>query len=181
VRASAAGRRPALGGFTLLEMLVVMSIVGVIGAMAAMSVSSADRGRTRDEARRLATLLELARTEARATGRSIAWLPLPAGYTFRRMAEDGTWVPFPEASPFRRRTLPGTIYLHAVQVNAQPLGAEDFVVFSPYGASGELRVTVAGDGASLTLRAGMLGRITVSSDPHAGDGASAAQPRIHAG
>jgi len=181
MRDSDARPRAEEGGFTLLEVLVVMCIVGVIAAMAAMSVSSAGQARARDEARRLATLLELARSEARATGRSIAWLPLPGGYTFRRMADDGAWVPFPEDSPFRLRTLPGTIHLRAAQLNAQPLRAEEFVVLTPYGASGDLRVTVAGDGASHTVRAGVLGRITVSPDSHAGDDASADQPRIHAG
>lgn len=173
--------RSAPGGFTLLEVLVVMCIVGVIAAMAAMSASRADRARTQDEARRLAMLLELARSEARATGRSIAWLPLPAGYTFRRMADDGTWIPFPEDSPFRRRTLPGAIRLHAAQLNAQPLRAEEFVVLTPYGLSGELRVTVSGEGAGHTVRAGMLGRISVSPGTHAVDDADTAQPRLHAG
>ena len=177
----AALRPDAHGGFTLLEVLVVLCIVGVIAAMAAMAVTPGDRARTRDEAHRLAALLELARTEARATGRGIAWLPLAEGYTFRRMAEDGSWIPFPEDSPFRQRTLPASIRLHDVQVNAQPLRAEDFVVLTPYGVSGELSVTLAGDGASHTLRAGLLGRISVSPDSHAGDDAGAAQPRLHAG
>lgn len=174
-------RRARAGGFTLLEVLVVMCIVGVIAAMAAMSVSSAGHARARDEARRLATLLELARSEARATGQSIAWLPLPGGYTFRRKADDGTWIPFAEDSPFRLRTLPGSLHLRAARLNAQPLRAEEFVVLTPYGASGDLQVTVADDGESHTVRAGMLGRITVSPDSHEGNEASADQPRVHAG
>lgn len=181
MRGCEACRPCAWGGFTLVELLVVMCIVGVIAAMAAISASPADRARTLDEARRLAMLLELARAEARAVGRSIAWLPQPAGYTFRRMSDDGTWVAFPEDSPFRRRTLPEAVRLHAPQLNAQPLRAEEFVVLTPYGMSGELRVTVAGDGTRYTVHAGMFGRISVIPDAHAGDDASPVRPRIHAG
>jgi len=67
------------GGFTLLELLVVISIIAL--AVAGVSLALPDSGHTRleREAERLAALLEAARAQSRASGRAVRWQPLPQG------------------------------------------------------------------------------------------------------
>jgi len=67
------------GGFTLLELLVVISIMAL--AVAGVSLALPDSGQTRleREAARLAALLEAARAHARASGRAVLWQTVPQG------------------------------------------------------------------------------------------------------
>lgn len=177
------GRSARHAGFTLIEILVVMCIIGVLSAVLVFAAAPGDASKARTEARRLATLLELALAEARASGESIAWSPVPGGYAFFRRNDEGEWKDFPADSPYRRRSLPGGVTLGAVQLDAQPLRPGGRIVIARYGLSGAIRATLAGGGASITLRGGALGRISL--EPGA-----AAQPnallheeilRLHAG
>ena len=76
MRTSAAGnKRPAspYGGFTLLELLVVIALIAVATAGVSLSLrDSADSALERD-AERLAALLETGRAQARANGLPVVW------------------------------------------------------------------------------------------------------------
>jgi type II secretion system protein H len=170
-------------GFTLIEILVVLCIVGVISVVVLLATAPGGTAQTRTEARRLATLLELALAETRASGHSIAWSPAPEGYEFLRKTDDGEWRSFADDSPYRRRTLPAGIVLEAVQLDAQPLRAGDRIVITPYGLTGEIRATIVGGSARIVLHGGVIGRInleTTAEGPQSGawldEGA-----RIHVG
>ena len=69
-------------GFTLLEMLLVVTIVAI--ASAGVSFALRDSGQTRLEtqALRLAALLESARAQSRASGIPVRWRAAPGGFTF---------------------------------------------------------------------------------------------------
>jgi len=148
-------------GFTLIEILVAMAIIGVLSVVLVLAAAPGEATHARTEARRLAALLELALSEARAGGQSIAWSPTPDGYAFLRKGEDGEWQGFPADSPYRRRSLPAGVSLGAVQLDAQPLRSGERIVITPYGLGGAIRATIAGGGASITLRSGALRRVTL--------------------
>ena len=69
-------------GFTLLELLVVISIVAL--ATAGVGLALRDSGQTlvEREAERLAALLESARAQSRSTGMPVRWRALPQGFRF---------------------------------------------------------------------------------------------------
>lgn len=164
-------------GFTLIEILVAMAIIGVLSVVLVLATAPGEATHARTEARRLAALLELALAEARASGQSIAWSPSPDGYAFLRKGEDGEWQGFPADSPYRRRSLPAGVSLGAVQLEAQPLRPGERIVITPYGLGGGIQATIAGGGASITLRGGAFGRVTLDSSAlFHGE-----RPRIHAG
>jgi type II secretion system protein H len=163
-------------GFTLIEILVAMAIISVLSVVLVLAAAPGEAAQARTEARRLAALLELALGEARANGQSIAWLPLPDGYAFLRKGEDGEWQGFPADSPYRRRSLPAGVSLGAVQLDAQPLRRGERIVITPYGLGAAIQATIAGGGASITLRGGALGRVTLDQGALLHD----ERPRIHA-
>lgn len=76
-------------GFTLLELLLVVSIMAL--ATAGVSVALRDPSETQleREAERLAALLEGARAQSRAAGVPARWRPTPRGFQFEGLAGGG--------------------------------------------------------------------------------------------
>jgi general secretion pathway protein H len=171
------------GGFTLIEVMVVVVIMAVLSSMVAILTMPGDDVIADREARRLAALLELALAEARASGQSIAWSPEGGGYSFWRRDQDGEWVRFPGTSVYRPRSLDGQATLRRVFVDAHELAQGGRAVLSPYGGSGIIEATISCGDSQITIRGNVLGRMSLqrSSDRKADDGRSATNLRLHAG
>jgi len=60
------GNKPELG-FTLIELLVVVALIGIVAGMVSLSLRDPSVTRLEQEGARLSTLLEAARSEARAS------------------------------------------------------------------------------------------------------------------
>ncbi|MBW8462377.1 MULTISPECIES: prepilin-type N-terminal cleavage/methylation domain-containing protein [Acidovorax] len=69
-------------GFTLLELLVVLSIVALATAGAGLAMRDNGQTQLEREAARLAALLESARAQSRAGGLPVRWRALPQGFRF---------------------------------------------------------------------------------------------------
>lgn len=69
-------------GFTLLELLVVISIIALASAGVAFAMRDSTDTQLEREAQRLAALLEAARAQSRASGVAIRWRPTDSGFRF---------------------------------------------------------------------------------------------------
>lgn len=69
-------------GFTLLELMVVISIMAIAAAGVSLSLRDSGQAQLEREAERLAALLESARAQARANGVPVRWRPMPQGFRF---------------------------------------------------------------------------------------------------
>lgn len=90
MRTSGRGRSRARG-FTLIEMLVVMLIIGIVTTVVALVPGRNPRSDLREEAQRLAALLESASDEAQVRSIPIAWEPVDGGYEFAESMSSGGW------------------------------------------------------------------------------------------
>ena len=70
-----ADARRAARGFTLIELMVVLAIVAIGAGLVSLAIRDPAGNRLELDATRLASLLESARTEARAGGFAAAWVP----------------------------------------------------------------------------------------------------------
>lgn len=70
------------GGFTLIELMVVVAIVAIGAAVASIAIRDPAATRLEREAERLAMLLEAARSEARASGVAARWMLDENGFHF---------------------------------------------------------------------------------------------------
>ena len=75
-------RRWLAAGFTLLELLVVVSIIVIATAGVAFAVRDSDGAALERDAQRLAALLESARARSRLSGQPVRWVARDNGFRF---------------------------------------------------------------------------------------------------
>ena len=122
-------------GFTLIEMLVVMIIIGLFVGLVSTITRPDDRAVLKLEADRLAQLLDYAITEARLTGKSIAWTADASGYRFWRSGDDAVWTEIHDSELLRARTLPQGMTVSDFRVeNMRPQNAMR-LEFTPQGST----------------------------------------------
>jgi general secretion pathway protein H len=80
----------ATRGFTLIELVLVVALIAIVSGVATLAVRGDDERRLSEETARLAALFRMAASEARATGRTLAWEADISGYRFRTLSgEEG--------------------------------------------------------------------------------------------
>lgn len=149
---SVPGNRGSARGFTLVELMVVITVIALASAAAVLAMPD-PRGRVFDEAARFATRAKAARDVAVVEGAPVGLWVTAGGYGFdRRVA--GVWTPLSD-KPFRlERWRQGT--------RAAVGGARQRIVFDPTGlADRPLSVRLTRDRASVTARIDTNGRARV--------------------
>lgn len=94
------------GGFTLIEILVVVVIIAVMVSVAVVSLSGLDGRRLEREAERFSALLRLACEQSELSGRELGIHLAGTGYGFSLATAQG-WAPFGDGHRFRSRQLDG--------------------------------------------------------------------------
>jgi general secretion pathway protein H len=112
----------AQGGFTLLEVMVVMVIIGVVLTFMTLSTGGDRRAEEMErEAQRLIALLQLASEEAVARSEQYAVRIGETEYAFMQLHE-GKWLPLENDQILRPRELPAGIELHLELEDNPPPG-----------------------------------------------------------
>lgn len=157
------------GGFTLLELLVVLLVMGLLVGLAGAIVRPDDRGVLRLEAERMAQLLDLAAAESRLTGKSIAWTADRSGYRFWQMTADAEWAA-PRSAHWsemrdndllRPRTLPQGMTISALQVENMPAHGAMRVEFTPHSVAPAFTIELSLGAARCAVAASPLGEMRV--------------------
>jgi general secretion pathway protein H len=137
-------RRP--GGFTLIEILVVVVIIAVIVSLAGVQLIRGPGDLVREESEQLALLLRAAREEAILQGRVFAFGAGRESYRFLRLERNGRLKAAAGDDLFRPRRMPPGIVIEALQIEGAGETAQDGVVFLPSGELPAFRIVLKSGG-----------------------------------
>ncbi len=156
--------RRTQGGFTLIELMVVLVVMGIVLGIAAVQFMPDDHAVLREEAQRLALLLENAGMEARASGRSLAWSPEGNGYQFWSRDDYGDWARIDNDEPFRPRIFAAGVRITSVMVESQPLQPGGRLLLSSSSFTLPFQVTLGDGQAEAGVAGGSTGSVTVETE-----------------
>lgn len=151
-------------GFTLIELLVVLVVMGIALGMAVVQLMPDDRAALREEAERLALLLENAGMEARASGQPLAWSAEKNGYRFWKKNNYGEWVRLEDDAIFRPRTLPDGLGIAEVSVETQPLKSGELMSLNAFSFTLPFRIRLTGEHASASVTGSSTGAVSAKLD-----------------
>lgn len=150
---SATGPRRRETGFTLVEVMVVVTLIGLVAGLAMLSVPD-PRPSVTLEAERFGARLQRAQEEAILTNRAVEVALTPSGYAFR-VRDAGGWRPLTDA-PFGEVVWePDT----AVR-REQRAGA---VAFDPAGGSSAGAFSLSRDGRSVRVEVDPAGNVRIDA------------------
>lgn len=138
-------------GFTLLELLIVVTLIAVVSAVASLALRDPSEARLEREGVRLAALLESARAESRSLGVAVTWLPRPM--QVRDQVLDFNFLGLPDKLSPQRRWLEPGVTAEVVGATAAAPG----IVLGPEPMIGPQRIVLHLDDRSVALVSDGLG------------------------
>ena len=144
------GLRQSSGGFTLVEVLVVVLIIGILLTFATLSIGDrAAIDKLDTESRRLEQLFRLAHEDAELKGFEIGFRLLEDRYEFLAVGPEGRWAPLTEG-PLRPRALTAPL-LYRLHIEGRAVPPATDPVDQKVPIEPQMLLLSSGDGTAFAL------------------------------
>lgn len=147
-------------GFTLIELLVVMVILGITLGLVSLNALPGQQQFLREDAQRVALLLQLARDEAIVRNRQIAFEAGTDGYRFL-IRNDKQWDLVVQDDLLREREFKHAPVTLMLDPPPSVASANLRIVFGREPVDKPFVLTLSGGDASVAIRADGIGHFTV--------------------
>lgn len=150
-------------GFTLLEMLVALVVASIMLTVVTVNLMPSTQSVLREEAKRLAFLLENGAMSSQAGGQSLAWSGSGNSYRFWKRTREGEWLRIERDNLLHPRTLPQDIHIGEVTFDGRRLEPGSLVMLSPELASKRFKVDLRSGDLTSGIVGNGLGKVEVVS------------------
>ena len=154
----------------------MLVVIGIVLGMVTMQLMPDNRAILREEAQRLALLLENAGMEARASGHSLAWSSGKNSYRFWKKNDYGDWVRIEDDGMFRQRTLPDGLSIAEVRVETQILQHGEQLALSAASFALPFRIRLNSGPASASISGSSTGAVTAKLDDESDEARNSGTP-----
>lgn len=154
--------RPRSGGFTLLELLVVLVIMGIMLGMVSMKAIPDTKQALLNDGQRIALLLQMAREEAIVRNRPVAFELDSEQYRFY-VRGDTSWQLLNDNDLFRERNFQKSPLVITMQPNPGPGTLPLKIIFGREPVDKPFLLTLTYEDASVQIQADGLGHFSVES------------------
>lgn len=130
-------------GFTLIEVIVILSILAVTTLAISARYGRSEAVIAQQEAHRIALLLQYASDVARTSGKPVAWFASSDSYSFSQLdTSRQQWRLVMDDESLRKRSLPENVQISAIIVNGTPITSGTALIFSPSGLNPDFVVSL---------------------------------------
>jgi general secretion pathway protein H len=150
------------GGFTLLELLVVLVILGVAAGLVVLQLGGDERATAEREARRLAGALEHAAAAAQWRSEVLGISADGDGYRFWRRSDDDRWLALTGDDVLAAHRLPPGIRVIPVAYAGTPVPSDAILPFRPSGRNEPYAIALATPTSSRLVSGDPLNRVRVA-------------------
>ncbi|MFL6648467.1 MAG: GspH/FimT family protein [Sulfurifustis sp.] len=154
-----------ISGFTLIEVVVVLLILSIILGLASMRLTRDESDVLRDEARRLALVLQNAQQQAILEGRPYAFQFVDGGYRFLTPDKNGKLVPIQVDELLAPHRLPRPLAIAPSQPHGKMNERNDPILFDPSGEFPAFTIVLTADNLVWYVQGMNDGKILSSSTP----------------
>ncbi len=152
-------------GFTLIEVAVVMLVIVIVLGLVSVNLEPDRDSIVRDEANRLALLLQTAQQESILQGKVIAVVVERQGYRFLVMDDKSEFKPLSQDDVLYPRALPSDIVISSVDIDGASNTEKPRLVLLPTGELSVFTVTLSRGKTRWLVKGSLTGEITAQIAP----------------
>ncbi len=159
-----------LHGFTLIELLVVVLLITIVMAIVSVNLDPNRDTNVRDEAQRLALLLQTAQQEAILQGIILAVVFEPQGYSFLMLNNSREFVHIQSEEILRARPMPVGVKISSVEIEGSPATENPRLLLLPSGELPSFTVTLSLNKIRWQVQGTLAGEISAQVEPVSSSG-----------
>ena len=151
------------GGFTLIEVLVVVAVIAIAAGFVVVNLDGDDRRTAEREATRLAGALEHAAALAQWRSETLGFSADGAGYRFWRRGPDNRWSAVRDEEVLAPRALPAQWTVAPVSYAGAPVATDVIFPFRPSGRNEPYALVLSSPAWTLVVAGDPLNRVQIAA------------------